>query len=97
MKKQNKKNMKKTNRYNGYNAFGQRCEIRTVKLDRENALEQCLEIMNKVEIAQAEGRRLEYTLDWSAMPREEVIQVGIELDRIAKLRRFCVGSYRASL
>ena len=96
MKKQNKKNIKKTNRYNGYNAYGQRCEVRTVKLDRENALEQCLKIMEKVEIAQAEGRRLEYTLDWSAMSQEEVICVRTELDRIARLRSFRVVSQRAS-
>ena len=96
MRKQNKKTTKKNNRYNGYNAYGQRCEVRTVKLDRENALEQCLKIMEKVEIAQAEGRRLEYTLDWSAMPQEEVVRVRMELDRIAKLRSFCVGSRRTS-
>ena len=92
MKKQNKKN----NRYNGFNAYGQRCEVKTVKLDKENALEQCLKIMEKVEIAQAEGRRLEYTLDWSAMTQEEVIRVRMELDRIARLRSFCVGARRAS-
>lgn len=96
MKKQNKKTTKKNNRYNGYNAYGQRCEVRTVKLDSENALEQCLKIMEKVEIAQSEGRRLEYTLDWSAMPKEEVIRVRMELDRIAKLRSFCVRACHTS-
>ena len=92
----NTKNAKKNNRYNGYNARGQRCEVKTVKLDKEKALEQCLEIMRKVEIAQAEGRRLEYTLDWSAMEAEEVIRVRQELDRIARLRSFCVGTCRMS-
>lgn len=92
MKKHNKKN----NRYNGFNAYGQRCEVKTVKLDKQNALEQCLRIMEKVEIAQAEGRRLEYTLDWSAMSQEEVVSVRMELDRIARLRSFCVGACRAS-
>ena len=96
MKKQNKKNTKNNHRYNGFNAYGQRCEVKTVKLDKENALEQCLKIMEKVEIAQAEGRRLEYTLDWSAMTQEEVIRVRMELDRIARLRSFCVGTRRAS-
>ena len=84
----------KTNRYNGYNAFGLRCEVKTVKLNRENALEQCLKIMDKVEIAQAEGRRLEYTLDWSALPKEEAIQVRRELDRIVRMRKFFVGTCR---
>lgn len=37
--KKAKKNTKKTNRYNGYNAYGLRCEVKTVKLNRENALE----------------------------------------------------------
>ena len=92
--KKAKKNTKKTNRYNGYNAYGLRCEVKTVKLNRENALEQCLKIMDKVEIAQAEGRRLEYTLDWSALPEEEIIQVRQELDRITRMRKFFVGTCR---
>ena len=40
--KKAKNNSQKTNRYNGYNAFGLRCEVKTVKLNRENALEQWL-------------------------------------------------------
>ena len=94
--KKAKKNTKKTNRYNGYNAYGLRCEVKTVKLNRENALEQCLKIMDKVEIAQAEGRRLEYTLDWSTLPEEEIIQVRQELDRITRMRKFFVGTCRMS-
>ena len=94
--KKAKKNTKKTNRYNGYNAYGLRCEVKTVKLNRENALEQCLKIMDKVEIAQAQCRRLEYTLEWSALPAEEIIQVRQELDRITRMRKFFVGTCRMS-
>ena len=83
---------KKNNRYNGYNVYGQRCEVRTVKLNKENALEQCLEVMRKVEIAQREGRKLEYTLDWTAISNEERIRTSQELDRITRLRNYYVAS-----
>ena len=93
MKKHNKRN-NKNNRYNGYNVYGQRCEVRTVKLSEENALEQCLDVMQKVEIAQCEGRRLEYTLDWTAVSEAERIRISQELDRITRLRSYYVASYR---
>lgn len=89
----NRKHANKGNRYNGYNVFGERCEMRTVKINPENALEQCLEIFGKVEIAQAVGRRLEYTLDWSAVPQEEASRVIEILDRYAKMRNYCTGSF----
>ncbi len=94
--KKNKRTAKKHNRYNGYNVYGQRCEVRTVKLNQETALEQCLDVFRKVEIAQANGRRLEYTLDWSGMDREEAERVARKLDAIAKLRNMCVGSFQMS-
>lgn len=93
MKKHNKKNIRKNN-YNGYNVYGQRCEARTVKLSERNALEQCLEVMRKVEIAHCEGRRLEYTLDWSAISEMERIRISQELDRITRLRGYHAASYR---
>ena len=90
----NRKNARKVNRYNGYNAMGQRCEVHTVKMNPNNALEQCLKIVKKVEIAQAEGRRLEYTLDWTAVPQEEVRRIQEIMDRRAKLRNYYTGSFR---
>ena len=80
--------MKKNNRSYGYNVYGQRCEVRTVKVNPENALEQCMKIMDKIEIAQAEGRKLEYTLDFTAIPREEAIRIHNEMDRRAKMRNY---------
>lgn len=86
----------KNNRYNGRNVYGQCCEVRTVKLNKETALEQCLDVVRKVEIAQANGRRLEYTLDWSDLDRAEVTRVSQKLDTIMKLRHMCGGSFRMS-
>ena len=94
MKKNSKKNQKRTNRYNGYNVYGQRCEVITVKVDKDNALAQCLEILRNVEIAQAEGRRLEYTLEWGNLSRDEVAHVSEELEKIVRLRNYLVGSFR---
>ena len=45
-----KKRTNPANRYNGFNAYGQRCEVHTVKLNPKTALEQCLKIVEKVEI-----------------------------------------------
>jgi hypothetical protein len=89
-----KKRTNPANRYNGFNAYGQRCEVHTVKLNPKTALEQCLKIVEKVEIAQAEGRRLEYTLDWSTVPQEETLRINEILDRRAKLRGYLTGSFR---
>lgn len=90
----NRKNSCKSARYDGYNAMGQRCEVRTVKMNPDNALEQCMKIVEKVEIAQAEGRRLEYTLDLTAVPQEEVRRIQEIMDRRAKLRNYYTGSLR---
>ena len=38
----NKRTAKSHNRYNGYNVYGEPCEVRTIKLKNETALEQCL-------------------------------------------------------
>ena len=43
----NRKNSCKSARYNGYNAMGQRCEVRTVKMNPDNALEQCMKIVEE--------------------------------------------------
>ena len=90
----NRKNANKGNRYNGYNVFRERCEMRTVKINPENALKQCLEIFEKVEIAQAAGRKLEYTLDWSAVPKEETRRIIGILERYVKMRNYHTGSFR---
>ena len=81
-----KKNLKKNNRYNGYNVHGQRCEVKTVKMYKETALEQYLDIMRQLKIAQTEGRRLEYTIDWTAMTGDEVRDFENELHRLMMLR-----------
>lgn len=82
--KKNKKNAKKNNRYNGRNIFGQRCVAKTLKLNKENALDQCIQMLNEVMTSDVV---IEYTLDWSAFTPEEAHEVQEKLNRYCALRR----------
>lgn len=91
-KKKVKKNARKNHNYNGKNIFGQRCTAEVVKLEGENDLERLFQLLNNVEKAKREGRNLEYTVDCSALPKEEVIKLNYKLDKIARLRSYHVTS-----
>lgn len=84
-----KKSARKNNRYNGNNVFGQRCVVKTVKLVKEAALEQLLKIAQEVELAQTEGKRLEYTVDWTDMTEAEAMAVCEKIARLMGLRAMC--------
>ena len=81
MKKQNKKNRK--NNYNGRNIFGERCVARTLKLEKETAFEQCVQMLKEVMTSEV---RIEYTLDWTAMTEDEAIAIQDKLNRLLELR-----------
>lgn len=81
MKKQNKKNRK--NNYNGRNIFGERCIAKTLKLEKETAFEQCVQVLKEVMTSEV---RIEYTLDWTAMTEDEAMAVQGKLNRLMELR-----------
>lgn len=81
MKKQNKKNRK--NNYNGRNIFGERCIAKTLKLEKETAFEQCVQVLKEVMTSEV---RIEYTLDWTAMTEDEAMAVQDKLNRLMELR-----------
>lgn len=80
MKKQNKKNRK--NNYNGRNIFGERCIAKTLKLEKETAFEQCVQVLKEVMTSEV---RIEYTLDWTAMTEDEAMAVQDKLNRLMEL------------
>ena len=82
-KKQNIKRSK------GYNIYGQRCEVRTVTLNKETALKQYIEILDEIEIARAEGRKLEYTVYYSGMTKDEINSVMDFVTRLLTMRGMC--------
>lgn len=81
MKKQNKKNRK--NNYNGRNIFGERCIAKTLKLEKETAFAQCVQVLKEVMTSEV---RIEYTLDWTAMTEDEAMAVQDKLNRLMELR-----------
>jgi len=81
MKKHNKKNRK--NNYNGRNIFGERCVAKTLKLEKETAFEQCVQMLKEVMTSEV---KIEYTLDWTAMTEDEAIAVQDKLNRLMQLR-----------
>ena len=84
MKKNTKKNFHRNNKYNGRNVFGQRCVAKYLKLDKENAFDQCVQILKEVMTSNV---TIEYTLDWSAFTPEEAQEIQDKLDRLCALRQ----------
>ena len=74
MKKQNKKN-----NCVGRNIFGQKCIAKEVTLNKENALEQFLEVLNDIEQHRQMGINVEYDVK---MPKDVFSQ-----DEIAEVNR----------
>lgn len=74
MKKQNKKNNRA-----GRNIFGQKCIAKEVTLNKENALEQYLEVLNDIEQHRQMGINIEYDVK---MPKDVFSQ-----DEIAEMNR----------
>ena len=83
MKKHNKKNTRKNNHYNGRNIFGDRCVAKTLKLEKETAFDQCVQMLKEVMTSEV---RIEYTLDWTAMTEDEAIAIQDKLNRLLELR-----------
>lgn len=83
MKKHNKKNTRKNNNYNGRNIFGDRCVAKTLKLEKETAFDQCVQMLKEVMTSEV---RIEYTLDWTAMTEDEAIAIQDKLNRLLELR-----------
>ena len=81
MKKHNKKNRKSN--YKGRNIFGERCIAKTLKLEKETAFEQCVQMLKEVMTSEV---KIEYTLDWTAMTEDDAIAVQDKLDRLLQLR-----------
>ena len=70
MKKQNKKN-----NHAGRNIFGQKCITKEVILNKENALEQYLEVLNDIEQHRQLGVNIEYDVK---MPKDVFSQDDID-------------------
>lgn len=70
MKKQNKKN-----NHAGRNIFGQKCITKEVILNKENALEQYLEVLNDIEQHRQLGINIEYDVK---MPKDVFSQDDID-------------------
>ena len=83
MKKSTKKNAHKNN-YNGRNIYGQRCIVKSMKLEKETAVEQCLEILADLEANRE--LRTEYTIDCTCFNAEECIELNRSIARILELR-----------
>lgn len=81
-----KKNIK---RNKGYNIYGERCEVRTVTLKKETALAQYIEILEEIEIARAEGRKIEYTVHTDGMTQDEIRAVMDKVNRLITMRNMC--------
>ena len=83
MKKNTKKNARKNN-YNGRNVYGQRCIAKSVKLEKETAVEQYLAILADLEAHY--GEPIEYTIDASCFNDEEAVAFYKKMTRIMALR-----------
>ena len=70
MKKQNKKN-----NHAGRNIFGQKCITKEVILNKENALQQYLEVLNDIEQHRQLGINIEYDVK---MPKDVFSQDDID-------------------
>lgn len=84
MKKSTKSKRIRKNNYNGRNVYGQRCIAKFVKLEKETALDQYMDIIADLEASQ--GQTIEYTIDSSCFSCEEAEQFNNKLIRIMELR-----------
>lgn len=89
MRKSNGKRVRR-NENNGRNVYGQRCVAKFVKLEKNTALDQYLDILADLEASK--GKNVEYTVDSSCFSREEVIEFNKKLCRIMALRANLRGS-----
>lgn len=73
-------------KFNGRNVFGQRCIAKFVKLEKETAVEQYLTILADIE--NANGKKIEYTVDGSCFTKEEANKFYDQIARMIALRAF---------
>ena len=71
-------------KFNGRNVFGQRCIAKFVKLEKETAAEQYLAILADIE--NANGKKIEYTVDGSCFTKEEANKFYDQIARMIALR-----------
>lgn len=83
MKKKVKKNARKHSGI-GRNIYGQRCITKFVKLEKETALEQYMDILTDLDSYHVHN--IEYTVDCSCFNDEERIAFNNKLSKIMELR-----------
>ena len=83
MKKQNKKN-----NHAGRNIFGQKCITKEVILNKENALEQYLEVLNDIEQHRQLGINIEYDvkLPKDVFSQDEIDEMNRKMSNLMMLR-----------
>jgi len=82
--KNSKKNIRKNSNYNGRNIYGERCIAKSVKLEKETAVDQYLSVMADLE--KHHGKTIEYTIDMSCFTAEEARAFNNKMTRILELR-----------
>ena len=66
----------------GFNVYGEPCIERIVKLEKETAIQQYIEI---IKVLKKTKKIIEYTLDFSNFSKEEAEQFGKIAERIAMM------------
>jgi len=84
MKKHMKKNTRKNNRHNGKNLFGQDCYTKVIKVEKETAMEQLMEVLDVLE--GTPGSRTEYSLVFSDFTEAEIAEFDKKMLQILDLR-----------
>lgn len=87
MKKQNKKNMKKNAR-TSRNIYGQKCIAKKVTFNKENALDQYIEILNDIEQHRQMGINIEYDIitPMDVFSQEEIAALNKKMSSLMMLR-----------
>ncbi len=82
-----KKNMKKNNRI-GRNIYGQKCITKEVVLNKENALEQYIEVLNDIEQHRQKGINIEYDVKMpkDVFSQEEIAAMNRKIRNLMLLR-----------
>ena len=95
MKKSKRKNNKnhKSNKYNGYNAFGEPCVSEFVKIEKETAAEQYIELCKNVKSFSDRGIKLEYTIVMPILTEEEQKEFNQKVEAAMRLMNFNVRKF----
>ena len=81
------KNKRAGRKYNGKNIFGERCVAKSIKLHKETAVKQYLDIL--ADVTAHKDQNTEYTVDASELTAAELMAVEEAVNTLLHGRGYC--------